>query len=89
LGLGWLQARRDIASSAQASGLKETSSLVLPGVRRCSPALASPQAGNARFQFEAQWRTSVRHRLEVDYLGVFDNSSLQGGRRSEIVLAWA
>jgi hypothetical protein len=86
LGLGWLQARRDIASSARAGGLDETSSLVLPGVRWRSPAFAVPHTDNAKFQLEAQWRTSVRHRLEVDYLGVFDNSSLRGGRRSETVL---
>jgi hypothetical protein len=86
LGLGWLQARRDIASSPIAGGLDETSSLVLPGIRWRSPAFAVPHTDNAKFQLEAQWRTSVRHRLEVDYLGVFDNSSFRGGRRSETVL---
>ena len=86
LGLDWLQARRNIASSPIAGGLDETSSLVLPGVRWRSPSFALPNTDNAKFQLEAQWRTSVRHRLEVDYLGVFDNSSLHGGRRSEAVL---
>ena len=86
LGLDWLHARRDIASSPVAGGLAETSSLVLPGVRWRSPAFALPNTDNAKFQLEAQWRTSVRHRLDVDYLGVFDDSSLNGGRRSEAVL---
>jgi hypothetical protein len=86
LGLEWLQARRDIASSSLAGGLNETSTLVLPGVRWRSPAFALPHTDNAKFQLEAQWRSSVRHRLEVDYLGLFDNSSLRGGRRSETVL---
>jgi len=86
LGLEWLQARRDIASSSLAGGLNETSTLVLPGVRWRSPAFALPHTDNAKFQLEAQWRSSVRHRLEVDYLGLFDDSSLRGGRRSETVL---
>jgi hypothetical protein len=86
LGLDWLQARRNIASSPSAGGLAETSSLVLPGVRWRSPTFALPSMDNAKFQLEAQWRSSVQHRLEVDYLGVFDNSSLHGGRRSEVVL---
>jgi len=86
LGLAWLQARRDIASSPIAGGLNEKSSLVLPGIRWRSPAFAVPHTANAKFQLEAQWRVSARHRLEVDYLGVFDNSSLRGGRRSETVL---
>lgn len=86
LGLSWLQARRNIASSPIAGGLNEKSSLVLPGVRWRSPAFGVPHTGNAKFRVEAGWRTSARHRLEVDYLGVFDNSSLRGGRRNEITL---
>ncbi len=42
LGLDWLQARRNIASSPIAGGLDETSSLVLPGVRWRSPSFALP-----------------------------------------------
>lgn len=86
LGVAWLQARRDIASSPIAGGLDEKSSLVLPGIRWRSPAFGVPHMGNAKFRVEAQWRASARHRLQVDYLGVFDNSSLRGGRRSEIAL---
>lgn len=86
LGLDWLQARRDIASSPIAGGLNEKSTLVLPGIRWRSAAFAVPHTGNAKFQLEAGWRVSARHRLEVDYLGVFDNSSLRGGRRNEVTL---
>jgi hypothetical protein len=86
LGLDWLQARRDIASSPIAGGLNEKSSLVLPGIRWRSAAFGVPHTGNAKFQLEAGWRVSARHRLEVDYLGVFDNSSFRGGRRTEITL---
>ena len=86
LGLDWLQARRDIASSSLAGGLNEKSTLVLPGIRWRSAAFGVPHTGNAKFQLEAGWRTSARHRLEVDYLGVFDNSSFRGGRRNEITL---
>lgn len=86
LGLDWLQARRDIASSPLAGGLNEKSTLVLPGIRWRSAAFGVPHTGNAKFRVEAGWRTSARHRLEVDYLGVFDNSSFRGGRRNEITL---
>lgn len=82
LGLGWLHMRRAIASSPMAGGLTETSSLVMPAIRWRSPAFKLPQGGT-EFRLEAEWRASARHRLEVDYLGVFDNSSLRGGRRSE------
>ena len=83
LGLGWLQARRAIASSSLAGGLEETSSMLMPAVRWRSPWLS---AGDFKWQAEAQWRMSARHRLHVDYQGVFDNSSLAGGRRSEAML---
>lgn len=85
LGLGWLHTRRAIASSAVVGGLTETSSLLMPGIRWRSPALVLPRGG-AQLQLEAQWRASARHRLEVDYLGMFDASSLHGGQRSEAVL---
>ena len=86
IGLAWLQARRDIASSPIAGGLDEKSTLVMPGIRWRSPAFAVPHTGNSKFGLEAHWRASARHRLEVDYLGVFDNSSFRGGRRKEIGL---
>jgi len=85
LGLGWLHTRRAIASVATAGGLTETSSLLMPGVRWRSPVLSLPRGG-LQWQLEAEWRASARHRLHVDYLGVFDDSSLNGGRRSEAAL---
>lgn len=84
VGLAWLRARRDIDSSPIAGGLDEKSSLVMPTIRWRSPAFAV--TGNTKFGLEALWRASARHRLEVDYLGLFDNSSFRGGRRREIGL---
>ena len=85
LGLGWLHARRTIEPSLLAGGLNETSSLVLPGVRWRSPAWASPGGeGPVKLQAEAEWRTSARNRLSVDYVGLYDASVLQGGRRNEL-----
>jgi hypothetical protein len=54
-GEGWLlldvlQQRRQIASTAAASGLRETSTLVLPGLRWC-PVASRPPAGSG-----ARWR---------------------------------
>ena len=90
LGLGWLNARRTIEPAALAGGLNETSSLALPGVRWLSPAWALPWKDSpVKLQAEAQWRTSARHRLSVDYLGLYDASVLQGGRRNELSLRLA
>lgn len=84
VGLDWLHARRSIGSSLAAGGLVETSELVLPGIRWRSP---SWSAGlNATVQLQAQWRTSVRHQLAVGYSGVYDDSSLRGGRRREVIV---
>lgn len=85
VGLAGHSSRRAIASTNQAGGLTETSTLVMPGVRWRSPQFSISQ-GVPPLQVEAQWRASVRHRLAVDYGGVFDNSSLKGGRRSEALL---
>jgi len=82
VGVGTVWRRRDIASSSVAGGLMETSSLIMPGVRWRSAAFS----GSPSLRLEMQWRASVRHRLAVDYGGVFDNSSLKGGRRSEASL---
>jgi hypothetical protein len=87
LDVGWLQNRRDIASTAAAGGLVETSSFVMPGVAwRSAP--FTPGGMTVPLQFETRLRASARHRLEVDYLGVFDDSSLRGGRRSELTLGF-
>lgn len=87
VGLGWLWFRRGIASTPTAGGLTETSSLVLPGIRWRSPEFSITPAVPLRL--EAQWRTSVRHRLVVDYRGVFDDSAFRGGRRHETILRLA
>jgi hypothetical protein len=85
LGLDWLHVHRSIGSSAAAGGLVETSTLVLPAIRWHSPFWSAGLPATAKLQLQAQWRTSMRHRLAVDYLGVYDESSLQGGRRQEII----
>lgn len=85
VGLAGVWSRRAIASTSAASGLTETSTLVMPGLRWRSPPFAISH-GVPPLQLEAQWRASVHHRLAVDYGGVFDNSSLQGGRRSETLI---
>jgi hypothetical protein len=85
LGVGWLQNRRNIASTTVAGGLVETSSFVMPGIAwRSAP--FTPGGMTVPLQFEARLRASARHRLDVDYLGVFDESHLRGGRRNELTL---
>lgn len=87
LGLGRLYARRAIEPTQFAGALSETSSLLLPGVRWRSPAWALPWWGRSlKLEAGAEWRTSARHRLAVDYLGLYDASVLQGGRRHEVSL---
>jgi hypothetical protein len=76
--------RRSIAASADASSLQETSTLWMPGLAWTSPAWS---AGGAKFALKASWRASLHHHLAVDYAGLFDPSSLRGGRRSDLSLA--
>lgn len=84
-GLGWLHARRHIEPTAVAGGLKEASSLVMPGLRWRSPVRGLPWGGGSmKLQAEAQVRTSARHALSVDYLGLYDASDFDGGRRNEL-----
>lgn len=90
LGLGWLHARRAIEPTSLAGSLDEASSLALPGVRWRGPAWALPLGeGPVKFEAEAEWRTSARHRLSIDYVGVYDASVLRGGRRNELSLRLA
>jgi hypothetical protein len=79
-----LRFRRSIEASADASSLEETSTLWMPGIVWTSPAW---NAGGATFALQARWRTSIHHHLAVDYAGLFDPSSLRGGRRSDFSLA--
>lgn len=79
---------RDIRSTRAAGGLRETSTLVLPGVR-WSRAFAG---AGWNWTPSVELRTSVSHRVHVDYEGVFDNQDLHGGHRNEVALAltaWA
>jgi hypothetical protein len=87
-GEGWLvlrvaQQRRQIASTSMARGLRETSLLVLPGVRWTH----AFEAASWRWQPSLELRASARHRLEVDFGGTFDGAQLTGGRRWEAALA--
>lgn len=90
LSLGWLHARRAIEPTPLAGGLNETSSLALPGIRWRSPPWAWSEGKEpVKLAAEAEWRKSARHRLSVDYEGLYDASVLQGGRRNELSLKLA
>jgi hypothetical protein len=80
-GLGF---RRQIEATASVASLAETSTLWMPGIAWTSPAWS---AGRANVALRAQWRASLHHDLAVDYGGLFDASSLRGGRRNEFALA--
>lgn len=87
-GEAWLVLRtarelRDIRSTASAGGLRETSTLVLPGVRWSRDFAAAGWNWTPSLEL----RTSVSHRLHVDYEGLFDNQDLHGGHRNEMALA--
>lgn len=83
LSLDALRMRRAIAATASVRSLTETSTLVMRGVVWASPSFGT---GAVTWTGEAQWRASVRHHLTVDYAGLFDASSLRGGRRGETAL---
>lgn len=80
-----LQQERKIAGVAGAGGLRETSTLWMPGVR-WQHAL---RAGGWRLQPSLELRASLRHDLDIDYGGAYDDSDLKGGRRRDIALALA
>jgi len=77
-----LQQRRQIASTDTARGLRETSALLLPGLRWRH----GFEAADWRWAPSAEVRASLRHRLEVEFGGIFDTADLEGGRRREFVL---
>jgi hypothetical protein len=86
-GEAWLvlrtqQQRRQIASTPAARGLRETSLLVLPGLRWTH----AFEAASWRWQPSLELRASVRHDLQVDFGGLFDQADLDGGSRREAVL---
>lgn len=74
---------RGILSTPLAGGLDETSTAALAGVRWRSPALA---AGSWSWNVEADARTSVVHRLHVDYHGLLDDSHFRGARKNLLAL---
>ena len=55
----------------------------LPGLAWTGPRW---QLARATVSPYARWRTSIDHRLRIDYGGLFDPSSLAGGRRQDVVL---
>lgn len=77
--LGWLANRRDIRSTPIAGGLDEVSSAALLGVLWRSAAFVPAAHWNARLEAEA--RVAVAHRLHVDFHGLFDKTSFEGGRK--------
>lgn len=72
--------RRSIGATPGVSGLIETSTLWMPGVGWQSPAW---RVAGRPFTASVSWRASADHRLHVDFAGLFDAASLQGGRRDE------
>jgi hypothetical protein len=76
---GWHHNRRNITGTGTVSGLREHSSAWLAGVRWQS---ASHQA-TAQWQMhlELDALVSMKHRLDVDFHGLFDASRLDGGRQ--------
>lgn len=75
--------RRNIAATPSVGSLVETSVVWLPGVAWTSPAWS---VAGTPLTVYARWRSSVDHRLSVDYGGVFDESTLAGGRRDDLTL---
>lgn len=75
--------RRDIAATAAAAGLRETSTTWLPGIGWTGPRW---QLGGVPVRLQARVRGSVDHRLQIDYGGLFDASSFRGGRRIETAI---
>jgi hypothetical protein len=88
-GEGWLtldalQQRRQIASTGSAQGLRETSALLMAGLR-WSHVVA---AAGWQWRPSLQLRASVVHRVDVDFGGLFDPAQLTGGARRELVLGF-
>lgn len=77
--LGWLANRRLIRGTPIAGGLDELSSAMLAGIRWRSPPFAPRTGWTSRLELEA--RTSLSHRLRVDYDGLLDRSKFEGARK--------
>jgi hypothetical protein len=86
-GEGWLVLRamrqeRRIESRPTAVGLRETSTLVMPGVRWTH----AFDAASWRWQPSVELRASAHHRVDIGFNGVFDDTEIKGGRRHEVAL---
>jgi len=79
LTFGMLANRRMIYSTPIAGGLDEESSAALLGVRWRSPAFAPLARWSAHVEAEA--RTSVWHRLDVDFHGLLDKTHFEAARK--------
>lgn len=77
-----LAQRRDIRSTSSATGLQETSTLLMPGLRWT----ADFAGGGWHWRPSAEIRSSVWHRVDVDFLGLYDTKELHGGHRTEVAL---
>jgi hypothetical protein len=84
LTLGWLANRRAIRSTPIAGGLDEVSSAALVGALWRSPGFTPVPQWTARVEAEA--RVSVVHRLRVDFYGLLDRTSFDGGRKRLLTL---
>jgi hypothetical protein len=78
-----LQQRREIHSTPMVAGLLETSTLLMPGIRWSHEFDAAPW----KVKPSVEVRSSVYHRLEIDFGGLFDASDIDGGHRNELEIA--
>ena len=78
-----LEQRRNIASTQGVTGLRETSTLVMPGLRWAG----SVAAAGWHLRPSVELRASAWHRVHVDYRGLYDAQDLRGGHRGELSLA--
>lgn len=86
LSLDALWLRRDIAATAVAAGLRETSTMWLPGIGWTGPQW---RIAGITLAPHARLRAGIGHRLNIDYGGLFDTSSFHAGRRDEVTVGAA
>jgi hypothetical protein len=84
LTLGLLANRRAIHSTPIAGGLDEVSTAAFVGLRWRSPVFESAPRWNTHVEAEA--RTSVWHRLDVDFHGLLDRTHFEGARKRMLTL---
>lgn len=81
---GWFANRRHIQATGSVGGLDERSDAWFLGALWRSPSW-QPVAG-WRAHGEVEARASVRHRLDVDFYGLFDSTRFEGARRRQVAL---